>query len=416
MGLNNQEQTGLRASAKHLFNGFFSYTSMRTVKIDSVIVGIIFRVFQIALLTYIIGWELMFKKGYQSFDPVSSTVTTKVKGFGYLKQNDSNIVFSDNISYRIFDTADYVIPPSEYNSFFVLTSFVSTDQKPGLCPEDITKANAICKEDSDCEGINQNTWNGIPTGKCIDYNTTLKTCQINAWCPVEDDSSANLIQNVLNFTVFIKNDVEFKAFGERERNILPNLTNSYIATCVYDPVKDPYCPVFRLEDIVVKAEPDPVERSNMLRRGGVVQIEIQWNCDYDLYSKKCQPKYSFERFDLPFKRSNAASGFNFRYADKYKVGSEFQRTLVKAYGLRFIIIVSGEAGKLSILPLFLTVGAGLGLLSISTMLADCFMSNFSKKRKFYRNLTVFEPGPEDEETFNKSLNTNSINDVAIDKF
>jgi hypothetical protein len=154
MGLNNQEQTGLIASAKHLFNGFFSYTSMRTVKIDSLTVGIIFRVFQIALLTYIIGyiicqnlidikiilylkfsWELMFKKGYQSFDPVSSTVTTKVKGFGFLKQNDSNIVFSDNISYRIFDTADYVIPPSEYNSFFVLTSFVSTDQKPGLCPE-----------------------------------------------------------------------------------------------------------------------------------------------------------------------------------------------------------------------------------------------------------------------------------------
>ena len=77
----------------------------------------------------------MFKKGYQSFDAVSSTVTTKVKGFGYLKRNDSNIPFENNISYRIFDTADYVIPPSEYNSFFVLTNFVQTDQIPGLCPE-----------------------------------------------------------------------------------------------------------------------------------------------------------------------------------------------------------------------------------------------------------------------------------------
>ena len=66
-----------------------------------------------------------------------------------------------------------------------------------------------------------------------------------------------------------------------------------------------------------------------------------------------------------------------------------------------IIIVTGEAGKFNIIPLFLTVGAGLGLLSISAMLADCFMANFSEKRKLYRNLTVFEIKPEEEEKFNK---------------
>jgi hypothetical protein len=34
------------------------------------------------------------------------------------------------------------------------------------------------------------------------------------------------------------------------------------------------------------------------------------------------------------------------------------------------------------------------------------MSNFSKKRKFYRNLTVFEPSPEDEETFKRENKVN----------
>ena len=28
---------------------------------------------------------------------------------------------------------------------------------------------------------------GIPTGRCVDHNATLKVCEINAWCPVEDD-------------------------------------------------------------------------------------------------------------------------------------------------------------------------------------------------------------------------------------
>ena len=37
--------------------------------------------------------------------------------------------------------------------------------------------------------------------------------------------------------------------------------------------------------------------------------------------------------------------------------------LYKAYGLRFIINVSGTAGKFNIIPLMLTIGAGIGLMS-----------------------------------------------------
>ena len=93
---------------------------------------------------YFLRWELVYKKGYQSFEPVSSTVTTKVKGFGFLKKATSTVDSlrvidlnnkEDVPVFRIFDTADYVIPPSEYNSFFVLTNFVQTDQSPGTCKE-----------------------------------------------------------------------------------------------------------------------------------------------------------------------------------------------------------------------------------------------------------------------------------------
>ncbi|RNA25786.1 P2X purinoceptor 7 [Brachionus plicatilis] len=51
---------------------------------------------------------------------------------------------------------------------------------------------------------------------------------IKAWCPTEHEDSRNedhLIRNVLNYTIFIKNDVEFKKFNKKQRNILPFITN-----------------------------------------------------------------------------------------------------------------------------------------------------------------------------------------------
>ena len=40
------------------------------------------------------------------------------------------------------------------------------------------------------------------------------------------------------------------------------------------------------------------------------------------------------------------------------------RDLIKAYGIRFVIHVTGEAGKFSVVPLLLNIGSGLGLLAI----------------------------------------------------
>ena len=29
---------------------------------------------------------------------------------------------------------------------------------------------------------------GVATGRCVSFNGTLKTCEVAAWCPVEDDT------------------------------------------------------------------------------------------------------------------------------------------------------------------------------------------------------------------------------------
>jgi hypothetical protein len=93
-------------------------------------------------------------------------------------------------------------------------------------------------------------------------------------------------------------------------------------------------------------------------QGGVVKIEITWDCNLDYDIGYCKPEYSFGRFDLSFKSSSVAAGYNFRYADKYEVNGIKYRTLIKAYGLRFVIVVNGQARKFDFIPLFLTIGAG----------------------------------------------------------
>jgi hypothetical protein len=50
------------------------------------------------------------------------------------------------------------------------------------------------------------------------------------------------------------------------------------------------------------------------------------------------------RFDLQFKEKSASSGFNFRFSNKFKINNTDYRVLYKAFGLRFIISVSGTAG------------------------------------------------------------------------
>lgn len=55
---------------------------------------------------------------------------------------------------------------------------------------------------------------------------------------------------------------------------------------------------------------------------------------------------------------------NYRYASIYERDHVIYRDLFKAYGIRFIIKVSGRAGKFGIMPLLQNIGSGIGLLAL----------------------------------------------------
>ena len=316
---------------------------------------------------------MWYKRGYQDRDPsLISSVTLKVKGIGSSGKNDTVTL----------DNADFVIPPQENNALFIMTNYIRTDQQRKRCEEGSDIRDAHCKNDSQCLllGPYPPKSNGRWTGKCL---LPTGRCEIEGWCPVEDDTiKTSPIMDALNFTVFVKNFVEFTRFGIARTNIV--LNRSEIETCLYHPTHKKLCPIFRVGDLLQIVEPDDEERLKMLISGAVVRIKIDWMCNLDLGEEECKPEYSFGRLDSRSRDEQFSFGFNFRFASHWKVKTHAHRTLTKAFGLRLIVTVNGEAGRFDFLVLTLNIGSMIGVLGLATFICDIVALYFCKQGSMYR--------------------------------
>ncbi|XP_067329350.1 P2X purinoceptor 4 isoform X1 [Anolis sagrei] len=338
------------------------------------------RLVQLAILAYVIGWVFVWEKGYQEMDSVVSSVTTKVKGVA--------VTNTSELGLRIWDVADYVIPPQEENSVFIMTNLIITlNQTQGNCAEHPDETT-ICQSDKNCtKGYIGTHSNGVQTGRCVPYpkDTTIKTCEVFAWCPVENDEKVPkpaFLKDAENFTLLVKNNIWYPKFNFTKRNILPSTSKAQLKNCKYNAKTDPACPIFRLRDMVEAAGQDFQE---MAVEGGVMGLQINWDCDLDKPASRCVPKYTFRRIDNKDSAHTVAPGYNFRFAKYYKSPDDVDsRTLIKAYGIRFDIMVFGKAGKFDIIPTMINIGSGLALFGVATVLCDIIVLYFMKKRYYYR--------------------------------
>ena len=125
-------------------------------------------------------------------------------------------------------------------------------------------------------------------------------------------------------------------------------------------------------------------------RGGVIGIDITWNCDLDWnFMRYCLPRYNFRILD--------DYGWNFRHAFYHE---ENRRTLIKAYGLKFLLVIDGRAGKFDLKNTVIVLVTGLGLLGLSTMFCDFVLLNYSPERKKVNNETGSNESPVEYETGN----------------
>ncbi|KAM3937069.1 P2X purinoceptor 7 [Leptodactylus fuscus] len=335
------------------------YSTDKELRIRSVPLGTLKWVISAGVFFYMCV-ILISEKRYQKKETVISSVHTKLKG----------VVEADS---RIWDPAEYTVPSPGGSSFFVITNIVNTEnQKQDICAE-YPKRKTICSQDDICKKGHTDTYsNGIQTGLCVVYNSTHKTCQVKAWCPVESKSTPEpaILASAENFTVLIKNTIHFATFGFTRKNILPE----YNVTCKYNRVKAPRCPIFRLGDILSEAGEN---FSQVAVLGGIMGIEINWNCDLDPWAFNCHPQYSFRRLDDKAVDESLYPGLSFRYAKHFKaIDQSERRTLIKAYGIRFDIQVYGTGGQFRFLELVIFIGSYLSYFGLATVVIDLLISQY----------------------------------------
>ncbi|NXX50640.1 P2RX5 protein, partial [Tricholaema leucomelas] len=385
---------------KGLFLSLFDYKTEKYVIAKNKKVGILYRVVQLTILAYLVGWVFIVKKSYQDTDTsLQSSVITKLKGVAFTNTSE--------LGERLWDVADYVIPPQGENVFFVMTNLIVTpNQRQATCPESDNIPDALCQQDEDCPaGEAVVAGNGVKTGRCLkDRDSIRGTCEILAWCPVEKRSKPKtpLLASAENFTVYIKNSIRFPKFKFSKVNVLATTNESYLKSCRYS-TEHPYCPIFLLGNIVRWAGSDFQE---MALEGGVIGIQIEWNCDLDKAPSECNPHYSFSRLDNKFSEKSISSGYNFRFAKYYRdaEGVDY-RTLIKAYGIRFDVMVNGKAGKFNIIPTIINIGSGLALLGAGAFFCDLVLLYLSKKSNFYRGKKYEEV----RSSTSKSLSSPTLN-------
>ncbi|XP_027481351.1 P2X purinoceptor 1 isoform X1 [Zalophus californianus] len=352
---------------------FFEYDTPRMVLVRNKKVGVVFRLIQLVVLVYVIGWVFVYEKGYQTSSGLISSVSVKLKGLAVTKL--------PGLGPQVWDVADYVFPAQGDSSFVIMTNFIVTPhQAQGYCAEH--PEGGTCSDDSGCTpGKAERKAQGIRTGKCVAFNNTVQTCEIFGWCPVEVDDNVPrpaLLQEAENFTLFIKNSISFPRFKVNRRNLVEEVDAAYMRTCLYHKILHPLCPVFKLGYVVQESGQN---FSTLAEKGGVVGITIDWNCDLDWHVRHCKPIYEFHGL---YGEKNLSPGFNFRFARHFVENGTNHRHLFKVFGIRFDILVDGKAGKFDIIPTMTTIGSGIGIFGVATVLCDLLLLHILPKRHYYK--------------------------------
>ncbi|XP_061899391.1 P2X purinoceptor 3a [Entelurus aequoreus] len=355
-----------------LVTDFFTYETTKSVVVKSWSVGIINRVVQVLIIAYFVGWVFIHEKAYQLTDTgIESSVMTKVKGFGRHHQ-------------RIMDVADYIFPQQGAGIFCIMTKVIITEnQFQGKCAETGRRFN--CTTDYDCtEHIPSILTNGKITGTCLANVTgSSGACEIEGWCPAENDRTpVEPMKDLVDFTIFIKNSIRFPLFNVTRGNFPSSMTSAQIRNCTYHPDENPFCPIFRVADVLNYTSQNV---TRLLDKGGEIGINIEWKCNLDLDIESCVPKYSFTRLDAPFEKNAVSEGFNFRFAKYYKTenNTEF-RTLHKVHAIRFDVMVTGAAGKFNTVPTLINLVAAFTSIGLGTVLCDLILLNFLKGAAQYK--------------------------------
>ncbi|POI33125.1 hypothetical protein CIB84_003123, partial [Bambusicola thoracicus] len=353
----------------------FSYETPKLIRFPSVGCVCVKLIIYGVIAVYIC-YTLIVQKRYQKKEVLTSSVRVTLKGVAHTR-----------------------------DSFFVMTNIIQTEnQTQQTCPE-YPIAKAICSSDESCakgfvdvlsnvssmesyDNLKHKNLSITFEDECTDMLKLSRWYEVLVFAEQElvlpqefrPENVPAVLRSSEDFTVFIKNNIHFPTLNYTVQNISPKLNTS----CKFNKVTAPLCPIFRLGDILHEAKENYSEMAVRISskgsnqnnpcacfQGGIIAIEIKWDCDLDSWSYYCSPEYSFRRLDD--KTRTRYPGFSIRFARHYKLpdGTE-QRTLFKAYGIRFDVLVFGMGGKFKLIELVTFIGSTIAYFGLAVTIIEVF--------------------------------------------
>ena len=368
--------------------------------------GLLYYSIIAVMFAYVVGFTLVAKKGYQATVPAVGSVALKVKGIASRPSPPGSIEPPE-----LWDASDLTVYDS--TGVFVATNIMRTEQARGVCPG--THEDEACalpgsgheteaSPATECrEGVFSRS--GEQTGRCVpapsagaaNFATRRRgACEVRGWCPGEpdaDDASAPL-ENVGNFTVFLRTDVRFP--GMRDK-----FGRTFDVTNANGTEPTPGWNLFTLDEILRMGG---VRYEDVKDAGADVQMNIYYDCDLDSALEACTPRMPFEVMRIDTADSALSHGYNARWlsAAKQAGGPAFPkhadtRALVKASGPRIRVSITGVGRRFDLGQLTTVVGAGVALMGIATAVVDVLLLYVLPKRARYFGLKYQVYGANDED-------------------
>ena len=367
--------------------------------------GLLYYSIIAVMFAYIVGFTLVAKKGYQATVPAVGSVALKVKGIASRPSPPGSLEPPE-----LWDASDLTVYDS--TGVFVATNIMRTEQARGVCPgahEDEACAlpgsghETEASPATECrEGVFSRS--GEQTGRCVpapsagagDATRIRGACEVRGWCPGEpdaDDASAPL-ENVGNFTVFLRTDVRFP--GMRDK-----FGRTFDVTNANGTEPTPGWNLFTLDEILRMGG---TRYEDVKDAGADVQMNIYYDCDLDSALEACTPRMPFEVMRIDTADSALSHGYNARWlsAAKRAGGPAFPkhadtRALVKASGPRIRVSISGVGRRFDLGSLTTVVGAGVALMGVATAVVDVLLLYVLPKRAHYFGLKYQVYGAADED-------------------
>ena len=368
--------------------------------------GLLYYSILAVVFAYVVGFTLVAKKGYQATVPAVGSVALKVKGIASRPSPPGS-----NALPELWDASDLTV--YDATSVFVATNIMRTEQARGVCPG--THEDEACalpsgrhegEASTECrEGAVSRS--GAQTGRCVpasfslgDEEMTRGACEVRGWCPGEPDADALApLENVGNFTVFLRTDVRFPGMRDKfGRTFDVTNANGTEPTLGWN--------LFTLDEILTMGG---VSYEDVKATGADLQMNIYYDCDLDNALEACVPRMPFEVMRIDTADSSLSHGYNARWLSAVKgdgpkasKGTKFDenadtRALVKASGPRIRVSITGVGRRFDLEQLTTVVGAGVALMGIATAVVDVLLLYVLPKRAKYFGLKYQTYGANDED-------------------